>query len=324
MRAHLLRDDGTIETTTRAEDVRAAHAAKRALWVDLEARTPETESLLVDTFALHPLTIEDVWTDSATPKLEQIGDYVYVLAHSARRGADPSECELVELDVVIGTTFVLTHDAQGSGATLAVHEELARSPRLLAKGPAWLAHAFLDRLVDGYLPLVDDLDDRVEALEGDVVAKAGTPEGREVLARIFALKRSLQSLRRASLHEREMLLRLSRGDFEAIPREALPYFRDVYDHLVRVADLAESYRDLASSALDAYLSAQSNRLNEIMKALTLISTVMLPLTFIAGVYGMNFDVMPELRWRYGYAFALAVMATMAALIVGWFRRRRWV
>jgi magnesium transporter len=324
MRAHFLRDDGSIETTTRADDVRAAHAAKRKLWVDLEARTPETDALLADTFALHPLTIEDVWTDSSIPKLEQLGDYVYVLAHTARRGSDPAEIELIELDLIIGPTFVVTHDAQRSGATTAVHDELARGPRLLAKGPGWLAHAILDRLVDGYLPLVDDLDDRVEALEGDVVAKAGTPEGRDVLARIFALKRSLQTLRRISMHEREMLLRLSRGDFDAIPREALPYFRDVYDHLVRVADLAESYRDLASSALDAYLSAQSNRLNEIMKALTLISTVMLPLTFVAGVYGMNFDLMPELRWRYGYAFALALMATMAAAIVGWFRRRRWV
>jgi magnesium transporter len=324
MRAHLLRDDGSIETTTRADDVRAAHAAKRKLWLDLEVRTPEADTLLAETFALHPLTIEDIWTEQSTPKLEQLGDYVYVLAHTARRGSDPAEIELIELDVIVGTTFVITHDGRGSGATLAVHEELARGPRLLAKGPVWLAHAFLDRLVDGYLPLVDDLDDRVEVLEGDVVEKAGTPEGRDVLARIFALKRSLQSLRRISMHEREMLLRLSRGDFEAIPREALPYFRDVYDHLVRVADLAESYRDLATSALDAYLSAQSNRLNEIMKTLTMISTVMLPLTFVAGVYGMNFDLMPELRWRYGYGFALSLMVTMALFILSWFRRRRWL
>src|SRR5262249_7820822 len=150
------------------------------------------------------------------------------------------------------------------------------------------------------------------------------PDGVRVLARIFALKRSLQALRRVSIREREILLRLGRGEFDVVPGEALPYFRDVYDHLVRIADLAESYRDLVTGPLDAYLSAQSNRMNEIMKTLTLISTVMLPLTFIAGIYGMNYENMPELKWRYGYPFALALMAGVALLIVVWFRRRRWV
>ena len=127
-----------------------------------------------------------------------------------------------------------------------------------------------------------------------------------------------------SIREREILMRLARGEFDVVPPEALPYFRDVYDHLVRVADLAESYRDLVTGALDAYLSAQSNRMNEIMKTLTLMSTVMLPLTFIAGVYGMNYENMPELKWRYGYPFALGLMAAVGVAIVVWFRRRKWV
>jgi len=127
-----------------------------------------------------------------------------------------------------------------------------------------------------------------------------------------------------SIREREILMRLARGEFDVVPSEALPYYRDVYDHLVRVADLAESYRDLVTGALDAYLSAQSNRMNEIMKTLTLISTVMLPLTFIAGVYGMNYENMPELKWRYGYPFALGLMIVVAVTIVVWFRRRKWV
>jgi magnesium transporter len=323
MRAHLLRDDGTVESTTSLDDVRAAHAAGRPIWVDLEDRSDETEALLKDTFALHPLTVEDVWVDRASPKVEQLGDYLYVLVHIARSAPGGTDIDLLELDLIIGPTFVVTHDG-GCGATAAIHDELERSPRLLAKGPAWLAHALLDRLVDGYLPLLDDLDDRIEALEADVIAKAGTPDGGQVLARIFALKRSLQGLRRVSIREREILLRLARGEFDVVPPSALPYYRDVYDHLVRVADLAESYRDLVTGSLDAYLSAQSNRMNEIMKTLTLISTVMLPLTFIAGVYGMNYDYMPELKWRYGYPFALALMAAVAVVIVVWFRRRRWV
>jgi magnesium transporter len=182
----------------------------------------------------------------------------------------------------------------------------------------------LDHLVDAYLPVIDAYDDDIETLENDVLAKAGTPEGTPVLARILALKRSLQSLRRVAVHQRELLLRLARGEFDAFPPESLPYLRDVHDHFVRVGDLADSYRDLVTSALDAYLSVQSNRMNEVMKTLTLISTVMLPLTFIAGVYGMNFDHMPELKWPFGYPFALALMAGVAASAVLWFRHRRWL
>ena len=126
------------------------------------------------------------------------------------------------------------------------------------------------------------------------------------------------------MHQRELLLRLARGEFDVFPPDMLPYMRDVHDHFVRVGDLADSYRDLVTSALDAYLSVQSNRMNEVMKTLTLISTVMLPLTFIAGVYGMNFDHMPELKWQLGYPFALGLMAVVAVSAVVWFRYRRWL
>jgi magnesium transporter len=194
----------------------------------------------------------------------------------------------------------------------------------MTRGLPWVMHALLDRAVDRYMPLVDQLDTEIEALETEVLAKAGTPQGSKVLARILSFKRTLQSMRRMSIHQRETLLRLARGEVEAIPKEALPFFRDVYDHFLRIGDTVDSYRDLVTSALDAYLSVQSNRMNEIMKTLTLMSTVMMPLTFIAGVYGMNFKTMPELEWRYGYPFALALMATVAVGIMLWFRRKGWV
>ena len=133
-----------------------------------------------------------------------------------------------------------------------------------------------------------------------------------------------------SIHQREILLRLSRGDFGEIPADAIPFYRDVYDHFLRINDIVESYRDLISSLLDAYLSVQSNRMNEVMKTLTLMSTVMLPLTFIAGVYGMNFSPdysplnMPELRWFFGYPFSLVLMAAVAGTILLWFRRKGWI
>jgi magnesium transporter len=313
MRAFIF-DGGSLRGTDSADDVRAAHAAHQLVWVDLESRTPETESLLADTFRLHPLTIEDIWSEHASPKIDEFDHYLYVLVHAVARDArvDPSGAVSTrELDLVLGPDFAITHDETG-GTTAPLRSDLAHTPRLLSRGPAWLGHSVLDRLVDAYTPLVDGFDGEIETLEDDVLAKAGTREGTPVLTRILALKRALQGLHRVSIHQRELLLRLSRGEFDAIPPEALPYFRDVHDHFVRVGDLADSYRDLVTSSLDAYLSVQSNRMNQVMKTLTVISTVMLPLTFIAGVYGMNFDVMPGL------------MGAVAVGVVVLFRHNRWL
>jgi magnesium transporter len=144
------------------------------------------------------------------------------------------------------------------------------------------------------------------------------------MSRIFAYKKSIQAMRRISSYQREILLRLSRGEFDEIPADAVPFFRDVCDHFVRVTSYTETFRELLTSALEAYLSMQSNRMNEVMKTLTLMSTIMLPLTFIAGVYGMNFSHMPELQWEYGYPFALGLMAVVTVVILFFFRRRRWL
>jgi magnesium transporter len=174
------------------------------------------------------------------------------------------------------------------------------------------------------MPVIDQLDTEIEQLENEVLDRAGTRRGRTVLARILAFKRRLQELRRMSIHQREILLRLSRGELDEIPADALPFYRDVYDHFLRINDIAEGYRDLVTSALDAYLSVQSNRMNEIMKALTLMSTVMMPLTFIVGLYGMNFKHMPELEWVWGYPGAIGVMILVVAGILLWFRHRGWI
>ena len=321
MRAFILDGDKVRETDDLAEVKKAATDAK-AMWIDLGEQTPEVMTLLTDVLHIHPLTLEDIWTDRPSPKIDEFPEYVYVCAHCVKRSKE-GEIQTCEVDLVISKTFVVTHDTQGL-VTIGVREEILRTPRLLQKGAAWVAHAVLDQLVDGYLPVIDAIDADVEALEDDVLAKAGTPEGGSVLQRILALKGSLQSLRRVSIHQRELLLRLARGEFAIFPPDLLPYLRDVHDHFVRVGDLADSYRDLVTSALDAYLSVQSNRMNEVMKTLTLISTVMLPITFIAGVYGMNFEHMPELRWEYGYPYALGLMAAVAIGAVLFFRHKKWV
>jgi magnesium transporter len=321
-------EDNKLHATTSAAEIRAALAAGKRIWIDLERQTPEADALLSEVLKIHPLTIEDIWGPRSQPKIDDFDNYLYILIHGigAKR---KTKLELVEIDIVIGDNWLLTHDRDGL-VTDDIGTELDHSPRLLQKGVAWLAHAVLDRAVDRYLPVIDQLDGEIEQLETDVLDKAGTPKGKRVLAQILGFKRTLQELRRMGIHQREILLRLSRGDFGEIPADAIPFYRDVYDHFLRINDIAESYRDLVTSSLDAYLSVQSNRMNEVMKTLTLMSTVMLPLTFIAGVYGMNFDPdaspynMPELRWWLGYPFALFLMAVVAFGILWFFRRKGWV
>jgi magnesium transporter len=323
VKAHILEEGGIVKETTRADDVRAARAAGKCLWVDLGERTKETEALLTETFHIHPLTQEDIWNDRELPKVEDFDDYLYIVGHSVRFGSSVEKLEIMELDIVLGESFVLTHNGD-STAVKAVADGLARCARPIVKGAAWVTHALLDHMVDDYLPLIDHYDEEIADLERQILDVAGTPRGPELLHRIFGLKRSLQKLRRTTIHQRELLLRLGRGEFDRIPREIAPFFRDVYDEFSRITDLAESYRELLSNSLDAYLSVQSNRMNEIMKTLTLMSTVMLPLTFIAGIYGMNFDHMPELHWTRGYAFALGLMGSTALGIVYWFRHKKWL
>ena len=236
---------------------------------------------------LHPLAVEDMLQDRPNPKVEDYGDYLYIVAHgvvrdtSAAASHSTESLQTVEVDLVLSSQWIVTHHTGPSVPCDAVTQELARNPRPLERGPGFVAHAVLDHMVDYYLPVMDDFDDEVDAVEGAVI----DDPSRELLERLFRVKRSLQRLRRVAVYQREVLKRLSHGEFDQIPEKALPFFRDVYDHFVRVADLADSYRELLSGALDAYLSVVSNRMNEVMKTLTLVATIMLPLTFIAGVYG---------------------------------------
>ncbi|HEU0032662.1 MAG TPA: magnesium/cobalt transporter CorA [Kofleriaceae bacterium] len=321
MLARILEGKDGLAISTDAHEIFDAIKSNKTVWVELERKTDEADQFLVD-LGIHPLTIEDIWGPTGHPKIDDFPNYLYIVIQGVT-SAKKSALALAELDVLIGPNWLVTHDRDGVVAD-DLGTELDHSTRLLQKGAAWLAHAVLDRAVDRYMPIIDQLDTEIDALENDVLEKAGTPRGRGVLTRILAFKRLLQTLRRMSIHQRELLLRLSRGEYEEIPPEALPFYRDVYDHFLRIQEIAEGYRDLVTSSLDAYLSVQSNRMNEIMKTLTLMSTVMLPLTFIAGVYGMNFDHMPELHWFWGYPFALCLMGGVAAVIFVFFKYKGYI
>jgi magnesium transporter len=317
----LVHDDSGLRRLDGLTEAPALIASGARVWIDVEGTDPGVGEFLADTLKIHPLAVEDILQDRPTPKAEDYGDYLYVVAHGivAGTGGTP-ELETLEIDLVFNAQWLFTHHLGPSPALQAVKEGLARNPRPIERGPAAVAHAILDHLVDNYLPVVDELDDQIDAIEHDVVEDPS----KEVLRRIFRLKRSLQRLRRIALHQREVLQRLSRGEFELIPERALPFYRDVYDHFARVADLADSYRELLSGALEAYLSTVSNRMNEVMKTLTIVATIMLPLTFIVGVYGMNFSDIPELKWHYGYLYVWALMVAVVIGMLYLFRRKRWM
>lgn len=309
-------------------DLPALLADERAwIWIDVEAPAADESSVLTEPLKLHPVVVATCLEPTSSTRIQDLEDHILLTVHEARLPAQPrvDPFETAEIDVVLGRRFLLTYHEAPVDCVRQVRELLGRSAKPFARGPAMLLHELLDRLVDAYGPVMDRLNDEIEDLEEAVLDR---PD-RRTLETILTLKRSLQRIRRASSRHKEILLALWRDELQPVPAEVQPYFRNVHDHLTRVADLAESYRDLVAGVLDAYLSTASNRLNEVMKFLTVITTVMMPMTCIAGVYGMNFDReqpgnMPELGWPYGYFFALGLMVVVGVSLLVYFRIRRWL
>jgi magnesium transporter len=292
------------------------------IWVDMEAPTLADDNVLLNVFKFHPLTVEDCRANRHHPKVEEFPDYLYFIVHGVHTDASPERFNTIELDGYLGRNFVVTYHHEQLRAIDLVKQRVRSSPVTCQRGAAFVLHQIIDQIVDDYLPVMDDFDERLSKLEDDIF-KAHRPND-AVLEEVLGMKRSVLRLRRISAKQLDVLYRMSHGQFQLIGGQVLPFYRDIYDHIMRVTDLAENYRDLIGGALDAYLSVVSNRLNEIMKVLTIFSAVMLPLTFIAGVYGMNFDNMPELHSRYGYMGAWLSMIIVAGVMLYFFWRRGWI
>jgi magnesium transporter len=291
------------------------------VWVMITSPDRQATDILGKVFGFHPLVVEDALGFANTPKIEDYGDYLYIIFHGLRAGCELSgEVEMTDLDVFLGPRFVVTHEGREVPAVAKVREKVRRDPRVLGRGPSGVVHQLLDDMIDRFLPLMDRLDDEVDDVE-NAILRGSDPR---MIERIFNLKHALQRLRRIGIHQREILLRLSTTEIAFIPPSQRPFFRDVYDHFVRVMDQTDGYREMVASSLEAHLSMQSHRMNEIMKVLTMISTIMLPLNFIAGLYGMNFEQMPGLHWKYGYEAAWVVMTLTGITMYTFFRRRHWL
>ncbi len=295
---------------------------KAVIWIDMALPTAADEDVLLNVFHFHPLTVEDCRENRHYPKIEEFPGYLYFIVHGVRADTSSDRFNTIELDGFLGPNYVITYHHDEFRSINAVKQLLRTSPVVCRRGASYLLHQILDRIVDYYSPVLDDFDNRIDELEAKIFE--GRSSNNEMLSDIMNIKRSVLRLRRISVKQMEILLRISRGEFDLIPQALLPFYRDIYDHIVRVTDLAESYRDLITGLLDAHLSVVSNRLNEVMKVLTIFSAIMMPLTFIVGVYGMNFDNMPELRSRYGYFIVLAVMALVASGMLLFFWKRGWL
>jgi magnesium transporter len=311
-----------------------------AVWIDLENPTPEEEERVFGRFLpVHALTREDITkprrepeTGGHLPKVEEFPDYLFVVANplptaltrpeSAPAAKPPKLGRLSrpQLSAVLTHTALVTHHYDDLPAVAAVRQFVARHADCGRRGPDYLFHLVLDNMVDEYAPVVERVGDRLDRLEGRMFRRPDP----KVLSQLLRLKRRVSFLRKTLVLEREVLARLVRGEFALIDAREVAYYRNVYDHLTRYAELTEGAREMVSDLMQTHLSAVSNRLSETMKVLTVISTVLLPMNLLAGIYGMNFEVLPGKDFAAGFWLTLAAMGLLGAGAVVFFRRRGWV
>ncbi|WP_409523084.1 magnesium/cobalt transporter CorA [Nitrincola sp. MINF-07-Sa-05] len=289
-------------------------------WINVDGthQVPLIESL-GKMLQLHPLVMEDIMNTDQRPKLEEYDGYLYIVIKMLQFDHDTHEIRTEQLSLILGERLVISLQEQPGDVFDGVRERLRSGRRRRFLDADYLAYALIDAVVDHYFSLLEKLGDEIELLEDELI-NSPTPD---TLARIHHYKREMLLLRKAVWPLRELLSRLSRDETPLVSQETRLYLRDVYDHTIHVLDTIETLRDLLVSLLDLYLSSASNRMNEVMKTLTLIATIFMPLTFIAGVYGMNFQFMPELEWRWGYPVVMLFMAAVVSGLLFYFRRRHW-
>jgi magnesium transporter len=296
------------------------------LWVDFDAEPdPSAESILTGIFRFHPLAVDDALEETHTPKIDDWGEYVYIVLNAMNFDAsDGLDLSTTELDIFLGKNYIVTHHDRPIPALEKAREAFGRDKRYTTHGADHLLYKIIDNLVADYMPIVEAIDDQIDRVEDEVLVKAAP----DTLERIFSLKRILLAMRRIITPQREVLNKLARDDYEVIDPHDRVFFRDIYDHLVRLHDLNESMRDLVGGALDTYLSVINNRMNEVMKTLTIITTLFMPISFLTGFFGMNFfePVAGLTTWTGRLAFLL-VMGIFLLLPIGmffWMKRRTWV
>jgi magnesium transporter len=314
--------EGTVrDPNLPLEQISDALQSDAALvWVDVVAPTADDLALLEEEFGFHHLALEDASLVHERPKIDEYDDFLLIIFYALTHGAANPGLRLEQLSIFAGRNYVVTLHQND----LAVLEETsgrwsASHAKIKDGASGLLVYAILDAMVDAYLPVVDRMSDRIDQIEDAVFGRFDASAQQE----IFHLKRDLLMMRRVLAPERDVLSFLMRRDTTVFDDETIRYFQDVYDHLLRVLDSIDTYRDLLSSALDSYLSVQSNRMNKVMKTLTASSIILMMMTLVASVYGMNFVHMPELQWRLGYPMAMGLMLLIMVSLGALFKKIDW-
>ena len=316
--------DGTILHESAAESLASCLQRKQAptiTWVNVDGlQDVGTVEKIGQGFGVHPLAIEDILNTETRAKFEPYDDHLFLVVKMLRWDETNQAVVAEQVSFVLGSNFVLTFQEQGGDVFDSVRERLRNNQgRLRRMGADYLVYRLLDAIVDNYFIILEKLDDRIEELEEELTEAPTTA----TLQHIHRLKREMIFLRRAVWPLREVAGGLARAESDLVGRETRLFLRDIYDHTVQVVETVETFRDLLAGMLDVYLSNVNNRMNAVMKVLTIIATIFIPLTFIAGVYGMNFHYMPELAWRWGYPLVVLGMLAIGAGMLVAFKRRGW-
>ncbi len=320
MRTYLYHPDGRLECDVAVARLREVlKQPDQLLWVDIEDPEDEDIECLLEVFELHPLTVEDCIMPNVRPKLEEFERYLFVILQGIHRNTE-GKLRPTELDLCIGSNFLITVRSE---AIKVIDEDRIRVEKkspIIKRGADFLFYSLADSLMDSYFPIIDEVECKVDELETHLLKNST----QSTLVALFGIYNELMILRRILTPHREILSRLNRGDLPFIKPSNAIYFRDIYDHLLRMSDLVDGCREVTTMALEAYATIVSNRLNEIMKTLTALATLALPLIIVTGIYGMNFGEHPELgaRWIY-HALSLGLLVSLPIMLF-FFRKYRWL
>lgn len=327
---HLLQHQPTPEEAEAAQHASVKeHAFQKTstqcrtgelMWLDISEPSDEDYALLAERFGLHPMVIEDIKANEGRPKLHDYGDYLFIVCHALRSdNAEKFSLHVTEIDILVGADYVVTIHEGALSPLNDLHARWLRSPELMKSGAAYLLYEILDEVLDDYFPLLDEMDERIDEFE----TRLFQDFEENLSVDIFALKRHLVQIRRVAGPTRDLVNVLLRHDADSGGKH-FAYFQDLYDHSARIVDNVDTFRELLAGALDAYLALASNRMNAVMKTLTSASIILLIPTLIAGIYGMNFEWMPELHDHYGYPMALGAMMLIMLALYAMFKRKNWL
>jgi magnesium transporter len=290
------------------------------VWADVSDPTSQDFLELAEEFGFHPLSIEDCRNAHQRPKVEEYPGYYFMVLYEAELVGPHDDLELRELNIFLGPNYLVTVHSRPIRAIETAKRLWSEWTDRAEHGAGLLSYLLIDAIVDDYMPLLDVLSDKMDDLEDQIFGDFRPG----VIQEIFRVKKQLLFLRRAITPLRDVFNTLLRREQPIFPRETHIYFQDVYDHIIRVADTVDTLRDMLGSTMDAYLSVQSNRMNMIMKRLTSVATILMSVTLVAGIYGMNFEFMPELHWRFGYVFALLSMLAIGLGLYFYLRKVKWL